>query len=413
MKRTVKREVPDTMTRRRFVGSAAAAACLGLPSPGRGAGARRSEKWMAELAAHRIARIERRRLRMQWPRQVGKNSRRDVHGTGTTDSVAVVHTERGAMGWGLGRFTRGQSPEAMTAQLKGTPVSALFAPDTGIRAGCPRVLDFALHDLAGVILNVPVYALLGGSKPRATPCYSGMIYFDDLEPPVKPAGIDRVLANCRQDHDLGYRQLKIKIGRSHRWMPHDAGLARDIKVTRAIARAFPDVKLLVDANDGYTIDDVKRYLEGIGGVELLWFEEPFRESVEGFRELRAVFEDRGIKTCIADGEAGPDARLLDRLMEAGLLDVYLTDILGYGFTPWRKLMPRLKKQGVLASPHAFGTQLKTYCIAHLASAFGNTLTIEGVTCSSKDVDWGGYRLDARGELAPPPEPGFGMRLRKA
>ena len=43
---------------------------------------------------------------------------------------------------------------------------------------------------------------------------------------------------------------------------------------------------------------------------------------------------------------------------------------------------------MLASPHAWGCGLKTFYIAHLAAAFGGVPTIEGVTMSDADVDFG-------------------------
>src|SRR5690606_41518353 len=95
--------------------------------------------------------------------------------------------------------------------------------------------DIALHDLAGVALNKPVYALLGRDTPFTTKYYSGMIYFDDLEPAHAPRGIDKVLANCRYDYDYGYLQFKLKIGRSHRRMSKNEGLARVNEVTTRVA----------------------------------------------------------------------------------------------------------------------------------------------------------------------------------
>ena len=68
---------------------------------------------------------------------------------------------------------------------------------------------------------------------------TGMIYFDDLDPIDNPAGIDKVLENCRWDYGYGYRQFKVKIGRGNKWMPAKAGLERDIDVVNAIHKAFP------------------------------------------------------------------------------------------------------------------------------------------------------------------------------
>lgn len=363
------------------------------------------------LAEHTIADIRLTRVKLNWPRQVGKNARLDIHGFGPSPQVGVLVTDQGARGWGM---TRGnaQALETASAFLKGKKLSDVFAPKTGVLTPDVLPFDFALHDLAGVILNQPVYELMGRRRPWTTKCYSGMIYFDDLEPASNPAGPDKILEECRFDRDYGYRQFKLKIGRGNKWMPKAEGLRRDIEVTKLVANAFPDCEILVDANDGFTVEQTTQYLDGIGGVDLFWIEEPFRETVADYRKLREYLRATGRKTLLADGEANPDPVLLRQLAEEKLLDVHLTDIVGLGFTPWRKLMPELKRMQISASPHAWGEVLKTHYTAHLAGAYENMVTIEGVTSRSDDVELSGYQLK-NGKLIPPDAPGFGMKLLKA
>ena len=193
-------------------------------------------------------------------------------------------------------------------------------------------------------------------------------------------------------------------------MEHKPGLARDIEVTNELAKAFPDVTFLADANDGFSMDDTLAYLDAIE-TELLFMEEPFAENPDGFTKLRRFLEQSKSKTLIADGEFRPDHALLDRLIEADLLDVHLTDVYGLGFTKWRKLMPTLIERGVQTSPHTWGNRLKTVYATHLASGFGNVLTVEGVTAFSRDIDYTDYNLDTDGNIAPPNKPGFGLTLR--
>ena len=72
-------------------------------------------------------------------------------------------------------------------------------------------------------------------------------------------------------------------------------------------------------------------------------------------------------------------------------------------------MPELKKLNVYASPHAWGSELKTNAVAHLVGAYGNVVTVEGVTCISDDIDFGDYKFE-KGKLIPSSAPGFGMAL---
>jgi L-alanine-DL-glutamate epimerase-like enolase superfamily enzyme len=113
-------------------------------------------------------------------------------------------------------------------------------------------IDLPLHDLVGNILGVPVYRLFGAKGPTHVPIYSSSIHLEDLEPWGNAEGIPRLLRECQVDYDLGYRAFKVKIGRGLRCMPGDKGRERDIAVTRAVRERFPDCKILVDANNGYT-----------------------------------------------------------------------------------------------------------------------------------------------------------------
>jgi len=74
-------------------------------------------------------------------------------------------------------------------------------------------------------------------------------------------------------------------------------------------------------------------------------------------------------------------------------------------------MPQLEQYGMSASPHSFGSMLKTHYNAHLAAACGNVVTIEGVTCLSDDIDYGDYKIED-GNIQVSDKPGFGMFLLK-
>lgn len=364
----------------------------------------------AELSKHKIDDILFSRVKLNYPRLVGKNARLDLHGYGPELDICVIKTDQGASGWSSLRGSR-KDAEQLVAELKGKKVSELFASNKGTLSDQHIAFDIALHDLAGVILQKPVYNLLGKKDPFTTKYYSGMIYFDDLEPKDNPSGIDKILEECQYDYGVGYRQFKLKIGRGHKWMPAEDGLKRDIEVTKAVAKAFPDCEILVDGNNGFTADGFIKYLEGISGIKLFWIEEPFHETVEDYQKLRAYIKSAKMDTLLADGEADPDQAFLKKLFEQKLLDVQLTDIEGLGFTNWRKMMPELVKTGTLASPHAWGSLLKTYYTAHLAGGLGNTVTIEGVTSESDDIDLSAYTVKD-GKLIPPALPGFGMKLLK-
>jgi L-alanine-DL-glutamate epimerase-like enolase superfamily enzyme len=365
-----------------------------------------------ELGKHSIDKVEFGVVNYHWPRHVGRNSRIGVHGQYLKARFVKLFTDQGAMGWGmLANSFKMEMAEELRNTILGKTVDQLIDPDSGIMPGVERYFDHALHDLAGVILKMPVYEILGANGPLATDIYSGMIYFDELEPEDNPAGVDRILENCRWDYNYGYRQLKVKIGRSGRWYPHDEGLAMDIKIVQLIHEEFGDkIDILVDANDMYSPQDTKDFLKGVEGIPIYWMEEPFSETLQEGRDLKEWMMANGREnTYYADGERAPDHDVCLTLAEEGKLDVYLSDIVGYGFTKWRKLMPRLKEMNTLTSPHAWNSMVKTNYISHIAAGLGNVCTIEGATCMSDEIDFGNYQI-VDGKLRVSDDPGFGMKL---
>ena len=395
------------MQRRKFIQTTALGIGFAYLSASKLFGVVTGEKY-PELKKHKIAKAELVAFDFHWPRPVGKNSRKGVHGQFHKNEVLKLTTDQGAVGWGLSSIKiKGQ-----VKQLQGKFVSQLVSPENGLLRGLSNYMDFALHDLMGVILHKPVYELLGAKGTKKTPVYSGMIYFDELEPEGNPSGMSKIIENCQWDIDYGYRQLKVKIGRSGKWYPHDEGLKKDIEVVRLIHQTFPDITILVDANDQYTLSDTMEFLKGIGDIPLLWIEEPFRENYDNGKKLRQWMDANGFeKTLYADGEANPDHALCLKMGKEGIMNAYLPDIRSYGLTRWRHIMPQLKKQKMWASPHAWGSMLKTHYIAHLSAACGNVVTIEGVTCLSDDIDFGDYKI-ANGKMQVSDKPGFGMKLLK-
>lgn len=361
------------------------------------------------LQDHLIHAIDSRTVYLKWPRYVGKNAAREDHGNGTEIKVVILRTNQGAAGWGIQRGKDEQLALAKEYAL-GKTLSDLFLPSVGYLHPSLYPLDLALYDLAGIITGMPVWKLLGGRQAAPSPIYSGMIYFDDLNPPNNPDGVSKLLEECQWDYNYGYRQFKIKIGRGGKWMEAEAGLRRDVEVVQEIHARFPACELLVDANDQMTVATTIRFLEGIGSIPLFWIEEPFRESIEDWKALhRWIRHNRQPVRYLADGEYRPDLDILVPLEAQGILNVRLTDITWYGFSRWCQLMPALKSNGTQASPHAWGDFPKSVYIAHLAAAFGNVPTVEGITCTTDEIDFGANRIHL-GYIYPSEEPGFGMKL---
>ena len=368
-----------------------------------------SENWKDTLKQHRISRITFKEFRGRYPRLHGKNAVKTYHGFGGSVLIAQIETDQGAGGWGA--LCRDLAQAVATRELlQGKFVSEVFDPATGILDDRLVPFDIALHDLAGVILNIPVSKMMNPNAKSIARVYDGAIYMNDIIPENKPQGIERILLDCADDWALGHRMFKIKIGRGYKWMGHDEGMMRDVKVVRLIHEQHPGAAILVDANDGYSVADAIYFMQQIEGVPLYWFEEPFLEDEARDRELHDFLNIYRPGTMIADGENKPDIPLLLDLASKKLVDVLQPDVCGFGFTAWRKLMPFIAEHGYLASPHAWGDVVKTNYCAHLAAAWPHHIPcIEAVLGTSEGIDGSGYCLE-ESILTIPNKPGFGMDL---
>ena len=196
------------------------------------------------------------------------------------DAILVkVTTECGLVGWGESHH--GRAPGAI-AQLINTTLRQLVvgmdASDVvGVwnriyqrqlvshgmgQATCLAMsgIDQALWDLRGKAVGWPVYKLLGG-KSRAVPAYAGGISLG-FQPPAEL--VQEAQALVAQ----GYRRPQAPVRRH--------GGASTSKGSSRYARPLgPEVTIMVDANTGYTVSDVRAVMPAMQDAGVLWLEEPF------------------------------------------------------------------------------------------------------------------------------------------
>ena len=357
------------------------------------------------LEEHQIKEIKTLKISSRYTRTITRNSRIKDHGDGPNTQIRLITTYKGAMGWGAS-----YTPEDQMPDLIGRSIDDLFDPEIGVISNEAMPLDYALHDLAANILDQPVYKMLGGKGDLAITCYDGAIYMDDLLPEESPRGVKVIIQNCRDDYELGYRDFKIKIGRGFQWISPEDGEKRDIEVIRTVFKEFPDCRILIDANDAYTCDGMIRYMDAVADCNIFWIEEPFRENRDDLIKLKEFLSKISPNTLVVDGESRPDVDFLLELAREKLLDALQMDISGYGFTNWRKIMPRLVEVGVKAAPHTWGDPIKVIYSAQLAAGLGNALMLEGIPSTTHGADLGLYKLNKGILHVPEGISGFGMKL---
>jgi L-alanine-DL-glutamate epimerase-like enolase superfamily enzyme len=174
-------------------------------------------------------------------------------------------------------------------------MDALLLGNTQAKA----IVDLALHDLAGHILGVPVYKLLGGGGNVRNPI-AWVVTASDLK---------QVTEDARRAAEAGFGHVDIKVAA----LTPDEDVKRLASIREAVGK---DVKLTVDANGAWTPDVAVRTLERMKKYDLYGVEQPTAdimglaevrkrtgltviadEAVRSFADLRTVIETRAADVC--------------------------------------------------------------------------------------------------------------------
>jgi L-rhamnonate dehydratase len=356
-----------------------------------------------------IARIEWAQLESKRPRSAGANARLGVHGDTIRLPLVRLTTDDGASGFGFSWA----SPEQLKLLL-GTTLESLFSPEEGV-TDLGRPIEFALWDLIGHRTSQPVYRLaasINGKQPPETlqvPCYDTSLYFDDLHLASTEEAAECIAQEARDGYACGHRAFKLKVGRGARHLPTDTGTERDIAIIRAVHAAVgPNCPLLLDANNGYTLNLAKHVLHETADCGIGWLEEAFHEDYVLYRDLKEWLGAQGLPILIADGEGDASPHLLAWARE-GLVDVVQYDIFGHGFTHWLQLGKQLDAWGVRSAPHHYGCHFGNYATGHLAAAIQGFTYVEWDEAATPALDASGYVIED-GFVHIPNAPGFGLSL---
>lgn len=316
---------------------------------------------------------------------IGRNARRDVHGSQATEPVVRIYTDRGLDGVGFGRLTQSEAQAVV-----GRSLADLWRLHPGARSALARA-DHVLFDLVGKAMGRPAWSLMGGEGPAWVRVYDTTLYFSDLLPEHAGKGVGRLVEELELGLRQGFRAFKIKVGRGAKWMDAKSGFARDVEVVRQLASAAPaGVMLMADANDQFGLETARRFL-GEVGEHLCFLEEPFPESAMEGRALKEWLANHGIGTLLADGESEHDPAALLDLARAGGLDVLQPDIRALGLAlQWRLGRDVLDLPRASLAPHCWGSYLGTFHMLQLARGIAGVMTCEVDSMTSDlfdDSDW--------------------------
>ncbi len=258
-------------------------------------------------------------------------------------------------------------------------------------------VDIALWDLAGKLLGLTVYQLLGGPLRTELPCYASGIPGNTHEERVSMA--QRFVAE-------GYTAMKASIGRGD--------IDTDLAGIAALAEALRgQADLLVDAHGAYTAENalyVGRRLQALG---VYWLEDPLPpEDIEGYVHLSAALD-----MAVASGETECTRWQFAERLARRSVDVILPDVCrAGGISEGRRIATVASLHNTRWAAHvSMGSSVHIAAAAHLAAASVNFLIFE---FSSTPNPIGEHLLNeplhpVAGVLHVPDGPGLGITFDEA
>lgn len=271
----------------------------------------------------------------------------------------------------------------------------------GIVRTCIAAIDFALWDIKGKCLNVPVSTLFGNRRDRI-PTYANCAHH---LPPDKLA--EKALEYVNQGHKA------LKIRGSATYVSLREATARVKQVREAVG---PDVKLMVDINGTWDVDTAIQQLKAWERYDVYWLEEPVPpEDIPGYVRVR----QRAGRTYIVGGEQHVDLLEFRQLIEQGAVDIIQPNaaITG-GITDWLRIHALATAYSVPVSP--WNLQMVHL---HMAAGLPNVKWIEYfmpdnplLAFQSRLFKGPVMREETTAEgvfLMPPDTPGLGLELDEA
>lgn len=315
-------------------------------------------------------------------------------------SLVYIETDEGITGVGAGMRT--PNFEAFKDMIIGEdPMCTekiwqkLYSSRDGQRyVQTVSAIDIALWDLKAKVANLPLYKLLGGVRNRVE-CYVAGGYYAP----------DKTILNLQHEMEmyLGWnaKAVKMKVG----------GLtpAEDAERVHAVREVIgPKVKLLVDANCAWKINEAMEFAKRVEGDMLYWFEEPLAaKDFDGFKRLSQI-----TSVPLAAGESLQGIYEECALINTGALSFIQPDAcLCGGVSQVMKIGSYADANNIYIAPH--GLQ---QVHVHLNCAMPNAAITEFYSPTFDKLAYDAYKypvlINEDGTISPPENPGASFDINR-
>lgn len=221
-----------------------------------------------------------------------------------------------------------------SAFLKAYEDEAEYFGHAGVHRWAQGSINIAMWDALGKTLDQPVWKLFDTHREKV-PLYGsgGWLSYtlDEL--------IDEVTGYVKR----GFTAVKIKVGSPE--------IERDIERLRKVREAVgSEVKIMMDANQGCTVEQAIELSRKASDIDIHWFEEPIHhQDYDGYRTLHD-----SCSISLAMGEREFDCVPLRELSARNAIDLWQPDILRLGSVEaWRASAALAEKNKIPVLPHYY------------------------------------------------------------
>jgi L-alanine-DL-glutamate epimerase-like enolase superfamily enzyme len=271
--------------------------------------------------------------------------------------------------------------EAVTAKLRRAAGSS--GPG-GIFTLAVSAIDMACWDLKGKAVGQSVCSLLGGLRDRAPTYASGAL--------MRPHPVDYLAKAGPRLRDMGFRQMKMQCG-------SEPTVEASVERVRVMREGIgPDVDLMCDINQLWSVNQAIEVGRRIEPYHLFWLEDP--TAHDDFPGMARIAD--ALTAPIAAGEYHYGIVPFRHLLEHRSIDIVMIDLVrAGGITQWMK---------IAGMAEAFNLPVVSHLIpeihVQLIAAIPNGLTVEYMPWTLRLFEE--TPKMEHGQLVVPPKPGLGL-----
>jgi D-galactarolactone cycloisomerase len=234
-----------------------------------------------------------------------------------------------------------------------TAVLAIQSGEPGPMAQVIAGIDLALWDLCARRAGQPLWRFLGGTGDRVRPYASG----------INPDRPQDVVAAKQAE---GYHAFKLKIG---------FGRERDLPNLAAVRDLLgAEPPLMVDVNQGWSLEEARNMVQALAGFDLGWVEEPLRAD-RPWSEWRQLADATHLPLAAGENVMGDGA--FDAAIGSGTLAVLQPDLAKWGgISGCWPVIARARERGLRYCPHFLGGGVGLLASAHVLAAAGGDGLLE-------------------------------------